>query len=332
MSHRRFSAPLVISAARTLLCRLMTLALSACTASPAPTSHTESSISTPAEEHALDLGEPFLASGEVPVSAPGDSPVVAEPPRIELTDFPSSRWCPSCTTGKAEVGSATGSGGIPLRPLGCSNETTTSEMTIAEAIASGVDLSGLPVLPEEPFQADVKWQPQSRTSHMHVTARLGDRVTVTRNLAIDAGSGQNCGSWVRGSVHVELDSDDGSIAGSFDTQHIERPIHSPSLEVGMDWTSAVQLHGNLELEPDVTRTPVHVLFFFTWYRVAASPSDRVSLVIQLDYAEPAAGPECGPLLCGVQFIARATPPDGCEANELRSEGTGTCVAFVTRGQ
>jgi hypothetical protein len=263
----------------------------------------------------------------------GDSPVGAEPPlRVELTDFPSSRWCPGCTAGKVEVGGATGSGGNPLRPPGCSNESTTSEMTIAEAIASGVDLSSLPVLPEEPFQADVKWQSQSRTSRVHVAARLGDRVTVTRNLAIDAGSGQDCGSWVRGSVHVDLDSDDGSIAGAFDTQRIDAPIYSPSLEVGMDWTSAVELHGNLALEPDITRTPVHVFLFFTWYRVATSPSDRVSLVIQLNYAEPATAPECGPLPCDVQLIARATPPDGCEANELRSEGTGTCVALVSRGQ
>lgn len=205
-------------------------------------------------------------------------------------------------------------------------------MTIAEAIASGVDLSSLPVLPEEPFQADVQWQPQSRSSRVRVTARLSDRVTVTRNLAIDAGSDQDCGSWVRGSVHVALDSDDGSIAGSFDTERIPAPIHSPSLEVGMNWTSEVQLHGNLELEPDVTRTPVKVLFFLTWFRVATTPSDRVSLVIQLNYAQDAPGPECGQRPCRVQFLARATPPDGCAANELPSERDGTCVAFFTRGQ
>ena len=107
------------------------------------------------------------------------------------------------------------------------------------------------------------------------------------------------------------------------------PIHAPSLEVWARWSALVQLHGNLELALDPTRTPLRTTLFFAWYRTTSTPADRIGITIQEDYQEARVGPECGTIACTVQFLAVATPPDGCKANELPSDGA--CVAFVTRG-
>jgi hypothetical protein len=297
------------------------LALTACTGSSA------SSMSHGGPPDVGAAPEPGTVPSEP--SPPDDPRPASETSRLDLSDYPSSKWCPGCTAA-AEGGDTTDFGGVPLTAPGCSYDSVTSEETVAEALASAVDLSLLPQGLDESFEADVHWRTQSRSSHLKVTARLDDRLKVTRTLPVDAGSQLNCGSSAQGTVHVTLESNDGSMDGSFDAfvpYWLSPPKYDRKLSLLVDWSAGVQLRGNLALSPDPTRTPRYVELQFLWYRVAPGPGDRIGIGIVLYYEEPR---PCNGGQCNFENLALGVPLDDCLPWELPDQGA--CVALALHPQ
>jgi hypothetical protein len=318
MTRRRRAAshliPVLVAAASN-----MALGLLACTAG---TGSPPSSGDPSPGNGALPDQAPTVTSPSSPTS---ESPAAPGATERDLSSL--SSWCPSCSDAPAEGGDTTDFGGNLLVPQGCSNDVAYSEMTVAQALASDVDLSRLPVGLDEQFQANVSWREQSRSSRVTVSAHLNDRVKTWHQLPLDAGSSQHCTSWVQGSVNVKLETDDGSISGSFDTDRIFDLEYDQKLFLGPDWSSAIQLQGNLALTPDLTRTPARVQLQFVWYRVAPGPGDRIGIAIVSYFKENKATPECGGAPCNFQTLAFAVPTDGCLPRELPLNGA--CVPIET---
>jgi len=198
-------------------------------------------------------------------------------------------------------------------------------MTVSEALARGIDLSALPVGLNERFETEVHWRQQARSSRVTVTAQLNERIRVRQRLPKDAGSGQGCGTWVAGSVHVTLNSDDASIEGGFDARTpywLARPAYDRRLTLLEDWSPTIQLHGNLELKPDLSRTPSKLQLQFLWYRIDEIPADRIGIGIVLYYQEPKLS-GCSGGGCLFEYLATAVPPDDCLPWQLPSDGS--CV-------
>lgn len=165
-------------------------------------------------------------------------------------------------------------------------------------------------------------------------SRLSHRV-----VPEDAGSEQTCPDLPAvGSVHVTLESDDGSIAGEIDApplalsswpDHdrelgiIARMFGSPAVTSSGSRgiiPATVQLRGNLQLSPDWRRTPDALTFTFIWYRIPQLSADRIGIGLSVWYREPTE-PCVG--ACRHQSLAMAIPPDGCLPWELLSNGV--CV-------
>ncbi|HKO92745.1 MAG TPA: hypothetical protein VJU61_16435 [Polyangiaceae bacterium] len=237
-----------------------------------------------------------------------------------------AQWCPECAA--AEGGDTTDFGGQEYIPEGCSSSEAFSELTVSEALARKIDLSSLPVGLDEQFEAQVRWREQDRSSRLTVTARLDPGLLVWEHLPLDGGSGQRCPVHLMGSVHVTLATDDGSISGSFDanpTYWLSPPKHARKLALMVEWGPAVQLQGNLQLNPQPTAGPRRLTLQFVWYRIDAIAADRVGVGITVHEAQSEGTPCVG--LCRLTHaLATAVPLDDCLPWELPLNGA--CVALA----
>ena len=101
---------------------------------------------------------------------------------------------------------------------------------------------------------------------------------------------------------------------------LSKPEYDRKLSLLVDWSADVQLHGNLALSPDRTRTPRSVQLQFLWYRVAPGPGDRIGIGIVLYYEEPR---PCYGGQCVFESLATGVPLDDCFPWELPDQGA--CV-------
>lgn len=289
------------------------LASSACTTSGAPAAGGAGTAPS------ADAPPQPAADTSSPTSAMEEPPVQTEVGPLQLSGL--AQWCPGCTSAG---GDTTDFDGVPFVPPGCSPAIMTSELTVAEALARGIDPAQLPFVSRERFETDVHWRQQDRSSRVTGTAQLNEPLLLRERLPIEAGSGESCGGpQLQGSVHVTLDTDDGAIAGAFDAplpfiQSSSWSAYDRKLTANMDWSATQQLRGNLQVVSDGTRTPVRLGFQFLWYRIDEIPADRVGIGITLYYQEPKPPPCVGS--CWIDGLATAVPPDDCLPWELPSNG------------
>jgi hypothetical protein len=293
------------------------LALAACTTGSAPSPKGDA-LEPPTRT--TSAADPSSAN---PTST-AQPPVGTEQPLPDISGL--ARWCPGCVSG----GDTTdfGGGPPPPPPPGCTYWVTT-QTTVSEALARNADLSTLPVGLNERFETDVHWREQGRSSRITVTARLNESIRLAEAFALDAGSDQSCAVLQAiGSVHVTLDSDDGSIAGEIEAQplhpHAIWPEHDRKLGIISDWGPAIQLRGNLQLSPLHGGIPERLTFQLVWYRIPEIPADRIGIGITAHYQTSAADPYDASL--SQESLAMAVPSDDCLPWQLSSGGL--CVELA----